>query len=65
MAQPAAGDRSPQIVAISGTMITLVTVAVALRIWGRHAARQAGLWWDDWLSLAALVSSVLLVLLLS
>ena len=37
-------------------MIALSTLAVALRFWGRFATHRTGLWWDDWLSLAALVS---------
>ena len=52
-------DRGPQLEAITYAMLVLATVAVALRFWARYVALKAGLWWDDWFSLAALVRSVL------
>lgn len=55
MAYSVAGGRGPEILAVSGTMIALTTIAVALRFWARLVAPKNGLWWDDWLSLAALV----------
>lgn len=60
MVEPGAEDRGPEIVAVSSALIALATVAVTLRFWSRFVGKKAGLWWDDWLSLAALVRSILL-----
>lgn len=37
--------------------LILGTLAVILRFWARWIAHKAGFWWDDWLSLASLVSN--------
>ena len=47
-------DRGPSIEAIQILMIILATSAVALRFIARRAS-NFGLWWDDWIILAALV----------
>lgn len=52
-------DRGPQVIAVSVAMITLSTFAVAFRCWSRKVSK-AGLWWDDWTILLALVSSFLI-----
>ncbi|KAF7506482.1 hypothetical protein GJ744_011732 [Endocarpon pusillum] len=54
MAYSITDGRGPDILASSGAMIALSTIAVGLRLWGRSTAPNTGLWWDDWLSLAAL-----------
>lgn len=58
MAYSVTDGRGPDVLAVSGAMIALSTIAVGLRIWGRFVGRKSGLWWDDWLSLAALVRTV-------
>ena len=50
-------DRGTQITSVNYVMLVLATLAVALRFWARYIAHKAGFWWDDWTSLAALVSS--------
>lgn len=55
MAYSVTDGKGSSILAVSGAMIALSTVAVALRFWGRYIAHKNVLWWDDWLSLAALV----------
>lgn len=52
----AGDDRGPQIEAVTIFMLVLATVAVTLRLLARYISARAGFWWDDWLSLAALVS---------
>ena len=44
----------PRIIAASAILITLSTIAVILRFIARYLSR-AGLWWDDWTILLALV----------
>ena len=51
-------DRGPQIAAVAYAMLVLSTIAVALRLWARHAVQKAHLWWDDWVALLALVCLV-------
>ncbi len=51
-----AADKGPQVNAANYAFLVLSTVAVVLRFNGRYVAHKAGFWWDDWLSLAALVS---------
>lgn len=51
-------DRGSQVVGVSIAMIILSTHAVAFRLWSRKTSK-AGLWWDDWTILIALVSSSL------
>lgn len=60
MNSTATQDRGPQLVAASIILLLLSTIAVALRILGRLITTNSGLWWDDWLSLAALVRQGLL-----
>ena len=55
---PAMADRGPYVDNVNYVFLILATVAVALRFYGRYIAHKAGYWWDDWLSLAALVSSL-------
>ena len=52
-------DRGPLIIAISVVIIILSTLAVTFRFWSRMISK-AGLWWDDWTILLALVSSFLI-----
>ena len=47
-------DKSPLIIAISTLLIVLPTTAISLRFISRHLSK-AGLWWDDWVILLALV----------
>ena len=56
-------DKGHQLNAVSYAFLVLSTMAVALRFCGRFVAHKAGFWWDDWLSLAALVSLPHLTLL--
>lgn len=49
------GSRGPDVLAVSGAMIALTTISVSLRFWARFVVPRGHLWWDDWLSLAALV----------
>ena len=44
----------PRIIATSAVLITLSTIAVLLRFVARYLSK-AGLWWDDWTILMALV----------
>ena len=46
--------QSPRIIGTCITLIVITTAAVALRFLARHLSR-AGLWWDDWTILGALV----------
>lgn len=48
------GDRGPAINAVQVLMIVLATSSVVLRFIARRMT-AAGLWWDDWVILAALV----------
>lgn len=48
------GDRGPEINAVQVLMIIMATSAVVLRFIARRMS-AAGLWWDDWVILAALV----------
>lgn len=48
-------DRGSQVNAVNYAFLVLSTIAVILRFWGRFVAHKARFWWDDWLSLAALV----------
>lgn len=43
--------------AVSAAMIGISVIAVAMRFYTRYCLKT-GLWWDDWLALAALVSAV-------
>lgn len=43
--------------AVSAAMIGISVLAVAMRFYTRYCMKT-GLWWDDWLALAALVSAV-------
>ena len=43
------------VLAVAAVMISVSTIAVGLRVWSRLIGSEPGLWWDDWLSLAALV----------
>ncbi|KAL8756889.1 MAG: hypothetical protein Q9199_002616, partial [Rusavskia elegans] len=54
MAYSVTEGRGSEILALSAIMIAFSTIAIGLRFWGRHIAHRGGLWWDDWLSLAAL-----------
>ena len=49
-------DKGRQVVSISYAFLALSTIAVVLRFCGRLVGHKAGFWWDDWLSLASLVS---------
>jgi hypothetical protein len=49
-------NQSPRIVAASIALLAIPTVIVALRFVARMLSK-AGLWWDDWMVLAALVVS--------
>ncbi|CAK3739231.1 integral membrane [Lecanosticta acicola] len=51
------GDRGPIVNALQIIMILTASSAVLLRFVARHFS-SAGLWWDDWLILAALILSV-------
>ena len=46
--------QAPRIIATSVTLIVISAVAVALRFIARHLS-EAGLWWDDWTILGAMV----------
>lgn len=43
--------------AVSAAMIGVSVLAVAMRFYTRYCMKT-GLWWDDWLALAAVVSAV-------
>ena len=47
-------DRGPRIMAVNVALIVLSGIAVLLRFMSRILSR-AGLWWDDWMILCALV----------
>ncbi|MCJ1474658.1 hypothetical protein MMC13_003318 [Lambiella insularis] len=47
-------NQGPRIIAVSAVLIALSTVAVILRFVSRLVSK-AGLWWDDWVILAALL----------
>ena len=53
-------DRGPRINAIVYALFTLTTLAAFLRCWAKRVAHNVGFWWDDWLSLLALVSQFFL-----
>lgn len=55
MSTSTTADKGSQIKASAYVILALATIAVALRFGGRCIAQKAGLWWDDWLLLAALV----------
>lgn len=48
------GDRGPAINAVQVLMIILATTSVIMRFIARRMS-AAGLWWDDWVILGALV----------
>jgi hypothetical protein len=48
------GDRGTSIVSVQIAMIVIPTLAVMLRFTARRMS-AAGLWWDDWMILVALV----------
>ena len=52
-----AQNRGPQVNAANYAFLVVVTIVVVLRLYGRYVAHKAGFWWDDWLSLTALVSN--------
>ena len=64
MSPPTIEDKGFQVNAVSYAFLVLSTIAVALRFCGRYVAHKAGFWWDDWLSLASLVSLPHLTLLI-
>ena len=47
-------SQGPRVIATSIVLMILASLAVVLRFIARHLSR-AGLWWDDWTVLAALV----------
>ena len=49
-------SQSSRIIGTCVTLIVISTIVVALRFVARHLSR-AGLWWDDWTILAALITS--------
>ena len=57
-------DRAPQVVALGVPFLIIPTLAIALRIWSRMllytpgSSRARVLWWDDWLVIMDLVSSL-------
>ena len=57
MAFSVTDGQGSNVLAAAAAMIALCTIAVGLRIWGRFIGHKTRLWWDDWLSLAALVRS--------
>ena len=50
-------NAEPRIVATSVVLIILTIIAVGLRILSRWVS-QAGMWWDDWTIVAAMVWTV-------
>jgi hypothetical protein len=48
-------DQGPKVVAVAAVLMVISTIAVILRFVARLLSK-AGLWWDDWCILAALVS---------
>ena len=55
MSTPSGNDQGPSLLAASYSLIFLSAIAVTLRFYGRYVERKVGFWWDDWLSLVALV----------
>lgn len=53
------GSKAPVIFGVASSMMALAVTAVAVRFWARWRTKTY-LWWDDWLTLATLVSPVLL-----
>ena len=51
-------NRGPYVENIDYAFLVLTTLAVVLRFYDRYVAHKAGPWWDDWLSLVALVSDL-------
>jgi hypothetical protein len=49
-------NNSPKIIGVSIFLMVLATTFVVLRFVARHLSK-AGLWWDDWLILAAMFLS--------
>lgn len=49
------GSGGLDVLAVSVISIALTTLVVSLRFWARFVLPHGRLWWDDWLSLAALV----------
>lgn len=47
-------NQGPKIIAVSAVLIAISTIAVILRFMSRMVSK-AGLWWDDWLIVAAMV----------
>ncbi|KAK4504020.1 hypothetical protein PRZ48_004935 [Zasmidium cellare] len=51
------GDRGPAINAVQWLMIILASSAVIMRFTARRMS-AAGIWWDDWMILATLITSL-------
>lgn len=51
------------VVAVIGVILALAITTVALRFYVRRLTK-AGIWWDDWLILAALITALATVILL-
>jgi len=49
-------NQGPKIIAVSAVLIAISTIAVILRFLSRMVSK-AGLWWDDWLIVGAMVRS--------
>ena len=49
-------NSGPKIIAVSVTLIVIAAIAVILRFVSRILSK-AGLWWDDWAILLAMVSA--------
>ena len=47
-------NQGPKIIAVSAILIIISTIAVILRFVSRMVSK-AGLWWDDWLIVGAMV----------
>lgn len=48
-------DRGPQLLAVVCLLVVLAGLFLGLRIYCK-VMRQKGLWWDDWIMIAAWVS---------
>lgn len=57
MAATSADNKGPRVVAAAVSVIVIQVVVVILRFWSRAILVRARFWWDDWMVLAALVSS--------
>ena len=49
-------ERQVQLVAVCTLCLVLSTIAVALRLLVRRFGSVANTWWDDWITVVALVS---------